>query len=94
MAGAGEAGGVDAAIVDSALRVAQILTHGQPVVEGMLELVAGRALARYVFVEVWFADEKVLRDASGRRIGDCAPPWEKPRHGAAVVFLQVAQQGQ
>ena len=64
------------------------------VVERMLELVAGRALPGAESVEVRLADEEVLRDASGGRVGARAAPGEEADHGAGVVPLEVGQQRQ
>ena len=94
MAGAIEAGGVDAAVVDLAVRVAQVLAHRDGIVEGVLELIAQRALLGGVLVEARLADEEVLRDAPARLAVQRAAPGQEAQHGAAVVLLEIRQQRQ
>ncbi|MNR15053.1 hypothetical protein D3C85_1315660 [compost metagenome] len=94
MRGAGVASRVDAAVVDGAVRIAQVLAQRERVVELVLELVAHRVLLGRVLVEAGLADEEALRDLAGRVLDLGAAPREEADHRARIILLEIGQQGE
>ncbi|MCY1221407.1 hypothetical protein D9M72_334640 [compost metagenome] len=92
VAGAVEAGRVDAAVVHRAVRIAQVLPHRHGFVEPVLELIAHRRLLGVVAVEAGLADKQVIGDLAGRVGLQRAPPGEEADRGPAFIALEVGQQ--